>query len=187
MTWPHSSDIRTLLPAVNMVALSSRTASMILQPSNGLLRASLPHQENTMFKTIPMKLFVLIGALTLAAAYAQVALAQSAEPSPSRATVKAETRAAAKAHQLAPAGEAADFPKPTKSTSNKTRTERKTETLQARKDGKLQPAGDAVDERAVAKLPPSTKTRAERKAETLAAAKARQLTPAGEGSPAPSK
>jgi hypothetical protein len=140
-----------------------------------------------MFKTIPMKLLFLTGAITLAAAYAQVALAQSAEPGPTRAQVKAETRAAEKAHQLTPAGEAADFPKPTKSTSNKTRSERKAETLRARKDGKLQPAGEVMDERTAAKLPPSTKTRAERKAETLAAAKAHQLTPAGEGSTAPSK
>jgi hypothetical protein len=143
-----------------------------------------------MFKTIPMKLFVLTGALTLAAAYAQVALAQSAEPSPSRATVKAETRAAAKAHQLAPAGEADNFQKPTTSASSKTRSERKAETLQARKDGTLRPAGlggEVMAERAAAKLPKSSKTRADRKAETLTAAKAHQLTPAGEGSPAPAK
>jgi hypothetical protein len=104
--------------------------------------------------------------------------------------VKAETRAVGSSHQLAPAGDAADFQKPTKSTSNKTRTERKAETAQARKDGTLRPAGLAGEvqaERAAAKLPRSSKTRADRKAETLAAAKAHQLTPAGEGSTAPSK
>ena len=143
-----------------------------------------------MFKTIPMKLLVLTGALTLVAAYAQVAFAQSAEPNSSRAAVKAETRAAGKAHQLAPAGDAADFQKPAKSSSSKTRAERKAETIQARKDGTLRPAGlagEVMAERAAAKLPQSSKTRADRKAETLAAAKAQQLTPAGEGSTAPAK
>jgi hypothetical protein len=143
-----------------------------------------------MLKTTPMKLFALTGALTLAAACGQVVFAQTTDSNPSRAQVKAETRAAAKAHQLAPAGDAADFRKPANATSTKTRSERKAETLLARKEGTLRPAGlggEVKAERAAASLPRSSKTRAERKAETLAAAKAHQLTPAGEGSPAPSK
>lgn len=190
MTWRHSSDIRAVSPAVNMVTLKFRTPNVALRLPDGFLRVPLPHQEIPMSKTIPMKLLVLTSALTLAAAYAQVAFAQSAEPSASRAAVKAETRAAGKAQQLAPAGDAADFQKPTKSASSKTRAERKAETIQARKDGTLRPAGlggEVMAERAAAKLPKSSKTRADRKAETLAAAKAHQLTPAGEGSPAVSK
>jgi hypothetical protein len=112
-----------------------------------------------------------------------MAWAQSEATSPpSRADVKAETRAANKARQLQPAGEGPSSDAAAKSAPTKTKAERKAETLQARKEGKLSPAGIAGQlkvEKAIATAP-STRTKAERKAETRDAAKAHQLAPAGE-------
>ena len=130
--------------------------------------------------------------LTLAAAVvvaSPMAFAQDASAPASRAEIKSETRAAEKAGQLTPAGEGAEFSKPSTTRSTKTRAERKAETRQARKDGGLIPAGNVSDvrvDRATASLR-STKTRAQRKAETLTAAKAHKLIPAGEGPGAPAK
>jgi hypothetical protein len=124
-------------------------------------------------------------ALLISIAFTQSCFAQAASAPLTRSEVKTETRAAAKAHELIPAGEAiapipAKVPK-----SNYTRAQRKVDTLQARKNGDLSPVGDAADEERAAKqqarAPRSTKTRSQRKAETLAAAKAHQLIPAGEG------
>ena len=69
--------------------------------------------------------------------------------SPSRAEVKAETRAAEKSGQLGPAGEAADVKQEqaeraaTKSTM--TRADRKAQTRADEKAGKIAPAGEAAD------------------------------------------
>ena len=123
----------------------------------------------------------LLAIATVAAAFSQLAFAQS-ESSPSRAEVKAQTRAAQKAHELTPAGEGPIAEKPSRTRSTKTRAERKGETLQARNDGNLPRTGPAADlkvERAAYAVP-SKKTRAERKTETLSAAKAGKLIPAGE-------
>ena len=101
------------------------------------------------------------------------ALAQEAHPT--RAEVKAQTRAAQKAHQLVPPGEGSLPERPFK--PQKTRGDRKAETKIARQNGQLLPAGEIEP-----KAPPfhSEKTRAQRKAETRQAAKAGQLIPAGE-------
>ncbi len=112
----------------------------------------------------------------------------SAQAEPSRTQVKAETRAAAKAGQLVPAGEGPIVWQPsTKST--KTRSERKAETLQARAAGDLLPAGPAagLKEERREYSRPSTVNRADRKADTRAAEKAGTLVPAGEGPGSPTK
>jgi len=125
----------------------------------------------------------LLVAAVAAACMLPMAWAQSdATTSPSRADVKAETRAANKARQLQPAGEGPGTDSAAKAPSTKTKAERKAETLQARKEGKLSPAGIAGQlktEKAINSAP-STRTKAERKAETRDAAKAHQLAPAGE-------
>ena len=88
--------------------------------------------------------------LTLVAAAAFAVFAQGAfaqASSPSRADVKAETKAAEKAGKLAPTGEAADLKtenaEKANKTSTKTREERKAETKTAAKSGQLSAAGDA--------------------------------------------
>jgi hypothetical protein len=124
-----------------------------------------------------IKLFA-VTIVAAACASAQTALAQDERTPVSRAEVKAQTRAANKAHELLPAGELSLPEKPLR--SSKTRTERKAETLAARKEGKLLPAGEIDSKANVATPLRSDKTRAERKAETLAAAKAHKLIPAGE-------
>ena len=136
----------------------------------------------------PLRIAIALLAATIAgpAAWAQT----SAASSPSRADVKAETRALEKAGKLEPAGSggtrAERMAAPPKST--KTRAERKAETVAARKAGTLRPAGSGPTKAELTAPPPtSTKTRAERKAETRAAARARQLTPAGEAPEAPKK
>jgi hypothetical protein len=116
----------------------------------------------------------------------QTASAQAS--SPSRAAVKAETRAAEKSGKLTPAGEAAG-PTVTSPASGPTttRAERKAATLAARKAGTLTPAGpNQKADVAIQKQEP-TKTRAERKAETLDARKKGELAPAGEGPGSPKK
>lgn len=124
----------------------------------------------------------LCAACVAAAFLCGVASAQTEPASPTRAEVKAQTRAANKARQLAPAGEGPGADPMAKSTSGKTKAERKAETLQARKEGKLPPAGLAgqlkVDKAYAAASSPRTKL--ERRSETKAAAKAHQLAPAGE-------
>ena len=139
-----------------------------------------------------MKLIAICAATAaLSAAFMQAGLAQTDSASPTRSEIKSETRAAERAHQLTPAGEAV-YPPPVKQAPSKyTRGERKNATLTARKSGELIPAGDAgveeKDAKDMARAPKSTKTRAQRKAETLAAAKAHQLIPAGEGPFTPTK
>jgi len=129
----------------------------------------------------------LLSACALAAITAAGAVHAQDNPAPTRAEVKAETRAAAKSHDLIPAGEAAGANQPVSRKSNKTRAQRKAETVQARRAGQIEPAGEvagAKDERTALNTP-STRTRAQRKSETKAAAKAMQLIPAGEGGDAP--
>ena len=136
----------------------------------------------------PLRIAIALLAATVAgpAAWAQT----SAASSPSRADVKAETRALEKAGKLEPAGaggtRAERMAAPPRST--KSRAERKAETVAARKAGTLRPAGSGPTKAEQTAPPPSsTRSRAERKAETRAAARARQLTPAGEGPEAPKK
>ena len=128
--------------------------------------------------------FVEVSALVVAAALACTApLAGAALEPLTRAQVAAETLAAAKAHQLQPAGEGSPRFEPSAFQSGKTHADIKSETLRAIRAGDLTPAGEGVDSRAerIFVSGQTTKTRAEVNAETRAAAKAGQLTPAGEG------
>ena len=75
--------------------------------------------------------------------FSQGAFAQA--PSPTRAEVKAETKAAETAGGLTPAGEGPGaMGKQPPTTSDKTRAERKAQTQADVKAGKTQPAGEAA-------------------------------------------
>jgi hypothetical protein len=131
------------------------------------------------------KLKLTIGA-AVASLLCHAAMAQTQAPV-SRADVKAETRAAEKAGQLAPAGEGPTFNDWTAPT--KTRAQRKAETREARQARQLEPAGDtemAIEDRAL-RAQKTTTSRAERKAQTRALEKSGRLIPAGEGPDAPKK
>ncbi len=131
------------------------------------------------------KSLLFVAALLATSLSSPTAFAQSS--SPSRATVKAETRAANKAGKLTPAGEAANPTIAPASGPTTTRAERKSATLAARKAGALTPAGpNQKADVAIQKQAP-TKTRAERKSETLDAKKKGELVPAGEGPGSPKK
>lgn len=133
----------------------------------------------------PSKVFFLMSVSALAFAYVETASAQSDASPPSRADVKAQTRAANKSNDLWRGGEA---PLPSKPfTSEKSRTERKGETIAARRAGELKPPGEADYKAHVARPAQTEKTRADRKSETLAAAKAGTLAPSGEGGDAAPK
>jgi hypothetical protein len=116
-----------------------------------------------------------ITATALAAALATLLLqtAYAADPATpaSRADVKAETRAANKAGELAPAGSLSPEKEPKQAKSTKTRAERKAETRAARKAGELKPAGTLSPEQEP-KQSKSTQARAPIKAEAKAATKA---------------
>ena len=92
-----------------------------------------------------MKTKLVLGAVAAAVAvFSQGAFAQAAS-SPSRADVKAQTKAAEKSGQLAPAGEAGDLKgtQPGKG-SQVDKAQRKADTKAANKAGKLTPAGEAA-------------------------------------------
>lgn len=105
----------------------------------------------------------------------------------SRAEVKAETREAAKAGKLTPAGEGPVVRIPR--TTEKTRAQRKAETLAARREGTLKATGAAPDDKADRDLraQQTTVNRAARKAQTRAEERAGTLVPAGEGPGSPRK
>jgi hypothetical protein len=131
-----------------------------------------------------------LAAAMAAAVFSNGAFSQDAAPPASRATIKAETRAAEKAGKLTPAGEGSPVDRSVSTRSTKTRAERKAETQLARKKGELIPAGEVEESKeqlAEDSSRHSTKTRAQRKAEVRADAKAGKLVPAGEGPTAPSK
>ena len=83
-------------------------------------------------------ILALLAAAALAVS-AQTTFAQAS--SPSRSDVKAETKAAGKSGQLAPAGDR-PTPQPSKA-SNTTREARKAQTKADQKAGKIQPAGES--------------------------------------------
>jgi hypothetical protein len=127
-----------------------------------------PTQEADMTRNI----FALLAAAALAVC-AQSTFAQAS--SPSRADVKAETKAAGKTGQLAPAG---DRPtqQPSKA-SNTTREARKSQTKADQKAGNLAEAGESPTPQ------PSTTsntTRQARKSQTKADQKAGNIPKAGE-------
>ncbi|MEP6739596.1 MAG: DUF4148 domain-containing protein [Caldimonas sp.] len=143
----------------------------------------LPPFPTTNDQEISMKTKLALSAVAMAVAvFSQGAFAQAS--SPTRAEVKAETKAAEKSGKLTPAGEGPGAMGAAPSTSStKTRAERKAETRAAAKTGGLAPAGEGADMKAdkAAAASKTTTDRAMRKAETASAAKARALTPAGEG------
>jgi len=101
----------------------------------------------------------------------------------SRADVRTDTLAAAKAHALIPAGEA-ELPTPHFTfRSLTTRRQVNADTLKAAKEGSLIPAGEAAEWQAsrLDLASSSGRTRSQVVAETRAAAKAHELIPAGEG------
>lgn len=131
-------------------------------------------------KSLLFVVAVLATSLSSPTAFAQAS-------SPTRAAVKAETRAAEQAGKLTPAGEGANPTIAPAAGPSTTRAERKAATLAARKAGTLTPAGpnqkaDVADQKRT-----TTKTRAERKAETIEARKKGELAPAGEGPGSPTK
>jgi hypothetical protein len=126
-----------------------------------------------------IKVFLSMSVAALAFASAQTAMAQSDDPTTSRADVKAQTRAANKSNDLWRGGEASLPTQPFM--SEKSRSQRKGDTIGARRAGELKPSGEADYKANVARPARTDKTRAERKSETLAAAKSGNLAPSGEG------
>ena len=89
-----------------------------------------------------MKTKLVLGAVAAAVAvFSQGAFAQAS--SPSRADVKAETKAAEKSGKLTPAGEATGSTSPGKG-SETTKEARKAQTKADVKAGKTQPAGESA-------------------------------------------
>jgi len=134
------------------------------------------HEKNILpsYKEAAMtrNILTLLAAAALAVC-APITFAQAS--SPSRADVKAETKAAGKSGQLAPAG---DRPtqQPSKS-SNTTREARKSQTKADQKAGNLAEAGESQSPQPSKS---SETTRADRKAQTKADQKAGKIQPAGE-------
>ena len=116
------------------------------------------------------------------AVFAQGAFAQAS--SPSRADVKAETKAAEKSGKLTPAGEGPGaMTSGTAGKSDLSREERKTQAKADAKSHKMTAAGEgpgAMTSGGTRGDKSSTTTKEARKAETKAAAKNKQLQPAGE-------
>jgi len=152
----------------------------------------MPLPFHPMIRRFPMKNQIALGAIVAAVAvFSQGAFAQASAPS--RAEVKAETKAAEKSGALVPAGEGPGaMGKQPSTMSDKTRAERKATTKADAKSGELKPAGEAVkpagamskDDKAD-KNAGSMTTRADRKAQTKADVKAGKTQPAGEA-PQPS-
>jgi len=134
---------------------------------------------------ISMKSKLALGAVVAAiAVFSQTAFAQAAASAPvTREQRKADTAAANKAGQLAPAGEGKAGTTQPSTATDKTRTDRKAQTQSDIKSGKTAPAGDAAVQKAdkADAAKPSQTTRDARKAQTEADRKAGKLTPAGEG------
>ena len=127
-----------------------------------------PNKEADMTRNI----LTLLAAAALAVC-AQTTFAQAS--SPSRADVKAETKAAGKSGQLAPAGD-----RPTKQpskASDTTREARKSQTKADQKAGNLAEAGESPTPQP---SKGSETTREARKAQTKADQKAGKIQPAGE-------
>jgi hypothetical protein len=116
------------------------------------------------------------------AVFTQGAFAQAS--SPSRADVKAETKAAEKSGKLTPAGEGPGaMTSGTAGPSDKTREQRKAQTKADAKAHNLTAAGEgpgAATSGGTRGDKTSSTTREERKAQTKADAKAGKLQPAGE-------
>ena len=133
-----------------------------------------------------MKSKLALGAVVAAiAVFSQTAFAQAAASAPvTREQRKADTAAANKAGQLAPAGEGKAGTTQPSTATDKTRTDRKAQTQADIKSGGTKPAGEAAeaktDKTEKAKNAGSDKTRAERKAQTQADIKSGATQPAGE-------
>ncbi|HTP72676.1 MAG TPA: hypothetical protein VML58_10695 [Burkholderiaceae bacterium] len=131
-----------------------------------------------------IRLFAGIAGMAIAAAFVSTAYAQSGELMPvSRADVKAQTRAANKAGEIATGEEDGSIYQP-KPVSLRTRADRKAETLAANKNGGLGSPGqrlywtyNVMPRELLAK---STKSGADGKAETRQAIRDHKMVPAGE-------
>jgi hypothetical protein len=127
----------------------------------------------------------LIASLLPLVSVAALAADPADSESVSRASVKASVISARAAHQLRPAGDAADYyvTPSTSKTSTLTRAEVNQEVREARIDGLLRPAGEA-ESYTVARGPLTwDRSRAEVKADVLEARAHGDLIPAGEGQP----
>jgi hypothetical protein len=156
------------LAALNRFTLTDSKSTDVKKPA-----ALVFKQEIDM----TMKNALTVVAAVAAAMFAQATFAQASAPL-SRADVKAETKAAAKAGQLTPAGEGSTpMDKPT-TKSTKTRAERKAETKAAVKAGAIPKAGE-ISPPATPSTGP-TASRADVKADTKAAVKAGTIPKAGE-------
>lgn len=115
-----------------------------------------------------------------AALLAGPAYAQNEAGALTREAVIEQVRAAQKAGQLLPAGEA--IPQDTQfAASTKTRLDRKAETLQARRNGEFPAGGMGLYKSHMsAHNVKSVKSREQRKAETMQAVRQHQMLPAGE-------
>jgi len=126
--------------------------------------------------------FILVATLATATTLAwQSASAQASAPV-SREQRKADTAAANKSGQLAPAGGSLPEAKSTAPASTMTREQRRAATAEANKSGQLAPAGGSLPA-AKSTAKPSTKTKAQRAAEIEEARKKGDMVPPGGGGP----
>ena len=128
-----------------------------------------------------MKSKLAFGAVVAAlAVFSTTAFAQASAPV-TREQRKADTAAANKSGNLAPAGQGPGAMASQPSTgSDKTRTDRKAQTQADIKSGKTAPAGEGPGAAAKANTSTSDKTREQRKAQTQADIKSGATQPAGE-------
>lgn len=142
----------------------------------------ISHQTcTTMTRTIlPLIASIVMRSLTMGTAVLCANARAQAPAGVSRVEVNAETRPAAKAGQLIPAGEG-QRPAAPQPPSTKTRRQRQADTLREIRNGDLSPAGEGEDKNVAhaARESTSTWTRAQRKAETLEAARKHRLTLTG--------
>jgi hypothetical protein len=131
---------------------------------------------------ISMKSKLALGAVVAAiAVFSQTAFAQAAASAPvTREQRKADTAAANKAGQLAPAGEGKAGTTQPSTATDKTRTDRKAQTEADIKSGNVAPAGQGPGTTAKPSTTTSDKTREQRKAQTEADKKAGKLTAPGQ-------
>jgi hypothetical protein len=125
--------------------------------------------------------FIAVAAVAASMTW-QLAAAQAS--SPTRADVKAETRAAEKSGTLARPGELGGpvVKAPEGSGTKVTRAERKKATREANKAGKLARPGSSNAADNAIRAQPTTASRADRKSDTRAANKRGELESAGEAS-----
>jgi len=153
------------------------SASALTAPDNPLTLARCQPSTAKHGRTM-RSITITATAAAACALLLQPAYAQDSASSPSRAEVKAQTRAANEAGALAPAGPLGPEREPKAAKSNKARAPVKAETRRLNEAGQLAPAGSLGPEREP-KAAKSNKARAPVKAETREAVKAGTI-PRGE-------